>query len=164
MTPLRRIVSALVRGREHGFRRRFWALVSPPQAESPPPPAPISPSTGVVAGGKKAKEPPKAVTPPDGFEVVLHKDSLSPGEITEVIIAGTAIALCNVEGRFYAVSNTCPHAGGPIGEGKLEGATVACPYHGWTYDVRDGRCFVQEDIKLPTYEVRVVGDAVCVRL
>src|SRR5262249_5811947 len=102
MSRLRRVVSVLVRGRENGFRRRLWSMVFPKAAaSSPAPTAPSAPpSAGVVAGGKKAKEPPKNVTPPDGFEVVLHRDALAPGEITEVILAGTAIALCNVGGQF----------------------------------------------------------------
>ena len=85
---------------------------------------------GVTAGGANAVEPPKDVTPPDGFEVVLHKDALSPGEVTEVIIGGTAIAIANVDGEFHALSNACPHAGGPLGEGQLEGSLLRCPYHG----------------------------------
>jgi nitrite reductase/ring-hydroxylating ferredoxin subunit len=46
----------------------------------------------------------------------------------------------------------------------MDGFTVTCPYHGWSYDVRDGTCFVSPDARLPTWPVRVVGDAVCVRL
>ncbi len=141
---------------------RFRPSTGAPSASVAPPPAVVH--SGVVAGGKQAKEPPKAVTPPDGFEVVLHREALAPGEVTEVILAGTAIAICNIDGGFHAVSNTCPHAGGPLGEGKVVGNSVVCPYHGWGFDVADGRCSVQDDIHLPVYEVRVVGDAVCVRV
>jgi nitrite reductase (NADH) small subunit/3-phenylpropionate/trans-cinnamate dioxygenase ferredoxin subunit len=161
------LLRLLLLGRRHGtrarLRRRFglgWMdeATGPRDAE----PRPTTPAPGVVAGGRAAREAPKGVTPPDGFEVALHKDALAPGEITEVIVAGRAVAVCNVQGTFYAVSSTCAHAGGPIGDGKLEGHTVTCPYHGWSYDVRDGTCFVNAEVRLPTYEVRVVGDAVCV--
>ena len=166
MGRLRTWLGVLIRGREAGFRRRMWNGLRP-RGPGPGPAsttAPPTPSGGVLAGGKQAKEAPKGVTPPDGFEVVLHRDALAPGEVTEVILAGTAVAVCNIDGNFHAVSNTCPHAGGPLGEGKIEGASVVCPYHGWAFEVSDGRCSVQDDVRLPVYEVRVVGDAVCVRL
>ncbi|MEL6344795.1 MAG: Rieske (2Fe-2S) protein [Myxococcota bacterium] len=121
-------------------------------------------SGGVIVGGSNKMEPPKDVTPPDGFEVVLHKDALKPGEITEVIIGGTAIAVANVAGTYRAISNACPHAGGPLGEGTLEGGAVRCPYHGWTYDLESGACKTNPDVRVQTYEVRVERDAVCVRL
>lgn len=108
-------------------------------------------------------EAPKDVTPPDGYEVVLHKDSLDPGKIIEIIIGGTAIAVANVDGTYFAISNTCAHAQGPLGEGTLSGSIVTCPNHGWQYDVRDGACKTQ-DAKVATYPVKVVGNAVCVRL
>lgn len=96
--------------------------------------------------------------------MALAKTALRPGEVTEVIVAGTAVAVCNVNGTFFAVSNVCPHAGGPIGDGTLEEHKVTCPYHGWSYDVRDGRCFVNKDVTLPRYDVQVIGDEVFVRV
>lgn len=48
------------------------------------------------------------------------------------------MALFNVDGQFYALNWICPHMGGPLGEGELKGYVVACPYHGWTFDVRTG--------------------------
>lgn len=110
------------------------------------------------------KEAPKDVTPPDGYEVVLHKDALDPGKIIEIIIGGTAIAVANVDGAYFAISNTCAHADGPLGEGSLSGSIVTCPYHGWQYDVRDGACKTHANAKVSTYPVQVVGNAVCVRL
>jgi nitrite reductase/ring-hydroxylating ferredoxin subunit len=169
LTGITTIVRRLLFGRREGYRarlrRRFTGGGAPAPRSGSDGAAEASSSSGVAAGGRSAnKEPPKGVTPPEGFEVVLHRDGLAPGQVTEVIIAGTAVAVARVEGAFFAMSNTCPHAGGPIGDGTMKGFTVTCPYHGWSYDVRDGKCFVNAEVRLPTYEVAVVGDAVCVRL
>lgn len=53
---------------------------------------------------------------------------------------GLEIALFNVDGRIYALNNLCPHMGGPLGEGCLNHYMISCPWHGWEFDVRDGRC------------------------
>jgi nitrite reductase/ring-hydroxylating ferredoxin subunit len=55
-----------------------------------------------------------------------------------VTTATRVLALYNVEGSFHAVENTCPHRGGPLGEGQLEGTVVTCPWHGWQFDVCSG--------------------------
>ena len=110
------------------------------------------------------KEPPRDVTPPEGFEVVLHKDALPDGRIVEIIIAGRAIAVANVGGSFHAISNTCPHAEGPLGEGTLDGAIVTCPNHGWQFNVTDGSCKTNPYAKVQTFPVQVVSTAVCVKL
>ena len=107
-------------------------------------------------------EAPKDVTPPEGFEVVLHKDALPEGEMVEVIIGGTAIAVARFEGAFYAIDNACPHADGPLGEGELSGPVVKCPYHDWEFDVRDGNCLTVTNCKVTVFDVQVVDDAVCV--
>lgn len=166
MPTVRGVVKAVVLGRPDGVRAKLRAVLRDfaGAAKAPDRGPDVAAGSGVVAGGKKPTEPPKGVTPPEGFEVVLHKGALAPGEITEVILGGTAVAICNAGGEFYAVSNTCPHAGGPIGDGKLDGHTVTCPYHGWSFDVRDGKCFVNPDVTLPTFPTQVVGDAVCVKL
>lgn len=165
------LVKTILLGRPHGIRRTLagkLGLVKPPAedrrstepARTPERPAP-EPAERALGLGKEA---PKDVTPPDGYEVVLHKDALAPGKIIEIIIGGTAIAVANVGGTFYAISNRCAHADGPLGEGTLEGTVVTCPYHGWQFDVRDGGCRTHANAKVPTYPVQVVGDAVCVQL
>ena len=107
-------------------------------------------------------EAPKDVTTPDGYEVVLHKDALSPGQVTEIIVAGTAIALANVDGTYHALCNTCPHAEGSLGEGALSGSTLTCPYHGWQFDVTSGSCLTMGEHSVQTHDVQIVEDAVCV--
>lgn len=162
------LLKTLLLGRPDGIRAKIRSklgMQSPPasaNAATPPAPAPV------VEPAEKAlrlrKEPPRDVTPPEGYEVVLHKDALESGKIIEVIIGGTAIAVARANGSYYAISNKCPHADGPLGEGTLEGTVVTCPYHGWSFDVADGSCKTNPYAKVTTYPVQVVGDAVCVQL
>jgi len=164
------MLKTLILGRENGIRSKIREMVlggggedtSPNISYSAPS---YSPSTAPVSATPSAShEPPRDVTPPEGFEVVMHKDALASGEVTEVIAGGTAIALCNVEGTYHAVENTCPHAEGPLGEGSLDGTTLTCPYHGWAFDITDGACQTNTEASIATYEVAIEGDAVCVRL
>jgi nitrite reductase (NADH) small subunit len=46
------------------------------------------------------------------------------------------VAVFNIAGRYYAISDTCPHAGGPLSDGWLDGTEVTCPWHGWSFDVQ----------------------------
>jgi nitrite reductase/ring-hydroxylating ferredoxin subunit len=46
-----------------------------------------------------------------------------------VTVDGKELALFNIAGAFHAIDNTCPHRGGPLGEGELEGCIVTCPWH-----------------------------------
>ncbi len=164
------LLRTLLFGRDDGLRAKLRSLASGGGFEDTSPnishSAPsYSPSTAPPPSpGTASLEPPRDVTPPEGFEVVIHKGALNPGEVTEVIAGGTAIAVCNVDGTFHAVSNSCPHADGPLGEGGLEGCVLTCPYHGWAFDVTDGSCSTNADANIAIYEVAIEGDAVCVRL
>lgn len=79
-------------------------------------------------------------------------------------VNGQAIALFNVEGTFYAIDNTCVHRGGPLGEGELTGDTVACPWHGWEYNVKDGKCSTNPSACVKAYEVKVEGSDIKILL
>lgn len=46
------------------------------------------------------------------------------------------IAVFHISGNYYAVSDTCPHAGGPLSDGWIDGTEVTCPWHGWSFDVQ----------------------------
>ena len=86
------------------------------------------------------------------------------GSSKVVEAGGKTIAVFNCEGRFYAIENTCKHRGGPLGEGRVAGKTVSCPWHGWEYDVTSGECTADPAIKLQTFAVSIEGDelVVCV--
>ena len=98
------------------------------------------------------------------FVKVASANDLKPGENKVVNVNGTEVALFNVEGEFFAITNTCPHRGGPLGEGYLEGDAVTCPWHGWRFNVKTGVSPVMPTAKVPTYEVKVEGGDVLVAL
>ena len=72
------------------------------------------------------------------------------------------IALFNVEGEFYAINYICPHMGGPLGEGMLNGYVVTSPWHGWTFDVRTGLPDHPGGHSVSAYKVKVEGNDVYV--
>lgn len=76
--------------------------------------------------------------------------------------ADKPMALFNVDGALFAINAVCPHRGGPLAQGKLAGFVVACPWHGWTFDVRTGQPDHPGGHAIATYEVKVEGGAVYV--
>lgn len=60
--------------------------------------------------------------------------TLSEGQT--VAVAGVLIA--QVEGRYFAVDNRCPHAGAELTRARLDGFELTCPRHGARFDIRSG--------------------------
>ena len=86
---------------------------------------------------------------------------IPPGTGKTLTIGARDVAVFNVEGTFYALDNTCPHRGGPLGEGELEGCTVTCPWHSWTFDLKTGESLT-DDLKVACYETKVEGESVLI--
>jgi nitrite reductase (NADH) small subunit len=82
---------------------------------------------------------------------------LQPGSVIQVEQNGGVYAICNVDGKVYCLEGTCPHAGGPLGEGNLNGNHVVCPWHGWEFDCRTGQNDFDEDMRVATFPVRIEG-------
>ena len=97
-----------------------------------------------------------------GFVKVCKTGDLAAGSGKTVNVNGKAVALFNVEGSFYAIDDTCVHRGGPLGEGELDGKIVACPWHGWRYDVTTGVNQLNPAVTVAKYDVKVEGDDVLV--
>jgi nitrite reductase/ring-hydroxylating ferredoxin subunit len=87
-------------------------------------------------------------------------DALPAGQPTLVELEGLRIVLARVGDAVYACGDACAHRGGPLSEGKLSAHRLACPWHGWIYDVRTGQCaFPGRGAGVPSYPVRVdTGD------
>jgi len=91
---------------------------------------------------------------------VASINEIPPGTIREVLAGDRVVALGNVDGEFHALDGICPHQGGPLGKGRLNGSTLTCPWHGWQFNLCTGQHRVNASIRHTTVAVRVVGDDV----
>jgi 3-phenylpropionate/trans-cinnamate dioxygenase ferredoxin subunit len=104
--------------------------------------------------------------------VVSRLEDFPPGERKIVKAGPRSIGVFNVEGEFFAIRNRCPHQGGPLCIGRLspwaiaEGPgkvtmngpprLVACPWHGWEYDLETGQSFMGPgETRVRAYDVTV---------
>jgi nitrite reductase (NADH) small subunit len=86
------------------------------------------------------------------------------GEGRVVEAGGRTVAVFNVEGRYYAIDNTCPHRGGPLGEGDVDGRTVTCPWHAWRWDITTGANVNNPAVRVACYPVSIDGDDLVIDL
>ena len=95
-----------------------------------------------------------------GETVRIEKATLpAEGHALRVDVAGTPVAVFRVGGQLYALDARCPHVGGPLDRGSLEGTSVTCPWHGSMFDVRDGKLLRGPALKgAVAYHVRQEGD------
>jgi nitrite reductase (NADH) small subunit len=135
---------------------------APAPAPSPPPPPPKA------AAAPKPPPPPPAPAPaqdanlPPGTMWVqgARLDEVLPNSNRVVTVLGRKIALFSVDGELFATENACPHAGGQLGEGDLDGHTITCPFHAFEYDVRTGECLGGQADAVKTVSVKVDGNLV----
>ncbi len=98
----------------------------------------------------------------DDFVRVARVADVPPGQAIAVTVGERELALFHLDGAFYAVDNACPHQGGPLCEGWTQGASVTCPWHAWTFDLRTGALADDDEPSIDVHEVRVEGDAIMV--
>ena len=94
---------------------------------------------------------------------VWHK-ALEPAELPEGRVKTVACGLVQVcmthhAGKVAALDNKCPHQGGPLGEGSIEGGYLRCPWHGWDFDPTTGKPPGGYDDGVTTYPVETREDA-----
>ncbi len=134
--PCRRlpeVLEGLVRHYEPDkVRRQLRALASP--AATPVPPPPVSqaraPGRPVIGPGEPAEGTGKALT-----------------------VNGVEVAVFRCGGHLYALANACPHAGGSLAGGELEGDEVVCPLHGHRFNVKTGACSTDPALRATTFPV-----------
>lgn len=91
-------------------------------------------------------------------------EELAGRAVQPVLIGARKVALTCRNGEFGAISGLCNHAGGPLGEGRLDGDYVVCPWHYWKFHRRTGQGEPgYEEDAVPAYEVKVVSGRVLLR-
>jgi nitrite reductase/ring-hydroxylating ferredoxin subunit len=72
------------------------------------------------------------------FVKIAKTSDIAPGQAKMVAVDDKRIALCNLEGNFYAIDDTCTHVGGPLSEGEIQGEKITCPWHGSIFNIKTG--------------------------
>ena len=108
---------------------------------------------------------------------IANIKDLIEGTMKKYQVQGTEILIARVEGKYYAAQNKCPHFGGDLSKGKLEGSIVTCPRHGSQFNLTDGSVVrwlngaglisaigktLKSPQKLNTYNVKVDGQDIMV--
>lgn len=98
------------------------------------------------------------------FVEICALQQVQPGTQRAVRIGTTDIAVFNVAGALHAVENSCMHAGAALSGGRLCGKVVACPAHGWRYDVTTGALLAAPEKRLRKFPVEVIDGRIMIRL
>lgn len=91
------------------------------------------------------------------FVKVGNVSELAPNSAMEVTVEGNPYAICNADGKVYAMWGVCPHQGGPLGEGVVNDGRVMCPWHAWEFDCRSGENDFDPVVKVATFPAKVEG-------
>lgn len=89
------------------------------------------------------------------FEKALLVAEAPINGIRLIEVDGTKIALCGKDGRFFALSNFCPHLTGNLSEGVLEDDVLVCPEHGWRFKLATGRCVTMPGRNAHTFPIKI---------
>ncbi len=87
--------------------------------------------------------------------MVAEEIDCPPGRSIEVAAGDKIVAVFNIDGQFHALHGACPHQGGPLGRGHVEDGCVTCPWHAWSFRVKDGQYDGCETLFQPSYSVRI---------
>ena len=114
---------------------------------------------------------------------VASKTEFSNQHLRVKLVMGREVGIVKLGDEFFAYENVCPHAGGPVCQGKLMGrveeqilddktsqgayfskvdVNIVCPWHGYEYDVRTGQHQGQSELRLTPFPLRVSGDDILV--
>jgi len=115
---------------------------------------------------RHAQKPAKEIeTDADGFIRAAKLADLPAGEPRTVRVGDRSVVLFKLEdGGVSALSNICPHSGGPLGQGKLEGNILTCPWHDWRFEITSGECINRGGKYAQTFPAKIAGDEVWVKV
>lgn len=96
---------------------------------------------------------------------IAGKNDVQPGQIKSVYVSHISanVAVVNVDGKYYAFMDECPHMAYRLSNGTIEGNVITCPQHGSKFDMVTGKPLAVSDNPLTKYEVKVEDDDIYVK-
>lgn len=98
------------------------------------------------------------------WKQICTVDECPVGEAREFVVEERIVALFHTADGFHALDGMCPHQGGPLGQGRLTGDIITCPWHGWQFHVCTGQHQTSASLTHPGFPVKVEADGVFVDL
>ena len=99
------------------------------------------------------------------YVALARTADIPPGRVNVYEVGDRQIAVCNVDGTFYAIDDVCTHDGGSLDQGELVGDEIECPRHGALFDVKTGRALtLPAVVPVRSYPVQVNGDEIMVEV
>ena len=96
------------------------------------------------------------------FVKVAQADEVQEGQPVVVEVGTLRVVIFRAQGQLFAMDNACPHRGGPLDEGFVEGLSVTCPWHAWQFDLKTGRCESAPGVTQNCYKVKVDGSDILI--
>jgi nitrite reductase (NADH) small subunit len=100
----------------------------------------------------------------DFIRVCAQSELPQQGEVREFTANGRALCVANLQGAICVLDGTCPHEGGPLGEGEIENGRVVCPWHAYAFDLRTGEAEDEPSLKAEILEAKVEDGELRVKL
>ena len=119
--------------------------------------------TGLASVAASGGEP-SASAPATAFRRIGSVAELAPHGQFSTWLDDHDILVFRLNGEIKALSNICPHFGGPVGFHKMQGGVFTCLWHNYRFEADDGRCLTNGNLCLRGYKVKVEGEDILVQL
>ena len=98
------------------------------------------------------------------FHTVAKVGEIPEGEAKAFALNDKMVAVFNLGTQYRAISDTCFHMGASLASGYVEDEVVMCPWHAWRFCLKDGTWLDNPKSGVDSYEVRVDGGEIQVKL
>ena len=97
------------------------------------------------------------------FHSVADSSAVDEGEVIQVSVGRTDIAVYRLDGEVYATDDVCTHAYASLADGYVDDGQIECPLHGACFDIKTGKALsAPANVDLRTYPVKIEGDKILV--
>lgn len=99
------------------------------------------------------------------WTLACHTGEIPEGQVKQVTVGDLRLAVCHLDGNFFAIEDVCTHDNGPLNQGCLEGEEIECPRHGARFNVRTGEATLMPAVMpVRTFAVQLDGDTIYVHV
>ena len=99
-----------------------------------------------------------------GWHDLGSVENLLDESLRGALVHGRRLCVGRTGDAFFAIDDTCPHAGGSLSEGMIDVGQVICPLHAYAFETKTGQCLDDPECGVTSYPVRIHDDTLQVYL